>query len=168
MLITSVIGGIIRYEVKALKRWREMDALTVSAQPSNYLAQRRVKRNDYEPLPLQWKVVLDYRLAGKKVSEIRALTGLSVPFIYRILSDERTLQVKQFLLNQTQEEFSCLFEDVVKVVKDKLKDKEKQLEAASLWLKANGKIGKDAQTTVNVTAEDVVMQILNGSAAEQR
>ena len=138
-----------------------MNALTVSSGPDCYSRNRPVKKSDYEPLPLKWKVVLDYRLAGKKVREIRALTGLSIPRIYHILADERTLQAKQFLLEQTQEEFSALFEKVVDAVRLNLEDPEKQLEAASLWLKANGKFREGGSTTVNITAEDVVMQILN-------
>lgn len=136
-----------------------MEALTLSSTYSD--PGRKVKKSDYEPLPLRWKVVLDYRLAGKKVSEICKLTGLSRPFIYHILNDERTLLCKQFLLEQTQEEFSCLFERVTKVIEEKLDDPEKALEAASLWLKANGKFKDTSKLQVNVSAEDIVMQILN-------
>ena len=138
-----------------------MNALTLSSGPEVYSRNRPVKKSDYEPLPLKWKVVLDYRLAGKKVSEIKALTGLSTPRIYHILADERTLLAKQFLLEQTQEEFSALFEKVVDAVRLNLEDPEKQLEAASLWLKANGKFREGGTTTVNISAEDIVMQILN-------
>jgi hypothetical protein len=136
-----------------------MNALTVSSTYSD--PGRKVKKSDYEPLPLRWKVVLDYRLSGKRVPEICRLTGFSPSFVYRILNDERALQAKQFLLEQTQEEFSCLFEQVTGVIKDKLADPEKQLEAASLWLKANGKFNDKAKLTVSVSAEDVVMQILS-------
>ncbi len=138
------------------------NAITVS--PGYEGRNRPVRKSDYEPLPLRWKVVLDYRLAGVKVPEICKRTGYSPSFVYRILNDERALQAKQFLLAQTQEEFSTLFEKVVDVVKDALEDPEKRLEAAALWLKANGKMSKDSSSvTVQVTAEDVVMQILNGT-----
>jgi len=136
-----------------------MDAITVS--PRFEDAKRPTKKSDYEPLPLRWKVVLDLRIAGVKVPEICRRTGYSPAFVYRILADERTLQAKQFLLEQTQEEFSCLFEKVVDAVRQNLADPEKQLEAANLWLKANGKFKDSAKLNVNVTAEDVVMQILN-------
>ncbi len=145
-----------------------MNAITVS---SGYEGRNRpVKKSDYEPLPLRWKVVLDLFLAGTKVKEICKCTGYSPSFVYKILNEERTLQVKQFLLAQTQEEFSALFDKVVDVVKEKLDDPEKKLEAAALWLKANGKLGREAgsSTTVNVTAEDVVMQILSGAAQGER
>ncbi len=138
-----------------------MNAITVSSQGDGYATNRQVKKSDYEPLPLRWKVVLDYRMAGKKVPAICKLTGYSPAFVYRILNDERTLLAKQFLLAQTQEEFSCLFEEVVRVIKEKLVDPEKALEAASLWLKANGKLRDKDKIQVNVSAEDIVMQILN-------
>lgn len=137
-----------------------MDSLMLSSRYSD--PGRMTKKSDYEPLPLKWKVVLDYRLAGVKVPEICRRTGYSPSFVYRILSDERTLLAKQFLLEQTQQEFSVLFEKVVDVIKLKLADPEKQLEAANLWLKANGKFKDNAASLhVNVTAEDVVMQILS-------
>jgi len=136
-----------------------MNALTLSSTYSD--PGRKVKRSDYEPLPLKWKVVLDYRLSGKRVPEICRLTGYSPPTVYHILNHERTLLAKQFLLEQTQEEFSCLFEKVTKVIEEKLGDPEKQLEAASLWLKANGKFKDTGKLQVNVSAEDIVMQILN-------
>lgn len=138
-----------------------MNAITVSSQGDSYPLARPTKKSDYEPLPLRWKVVLDYRLSGKRVPEICKLTGYSPAFVYRILNDDRTLLAKQFLLEQTQEEFSCLFEQVTEVIKGKLSDPEKALEAASLWLKANGKFKDTSKLSVSISAEDIVMQILN-------
>ena len=136
-----------------------MDSLMLSSRFSQ--PARPTKRSDYEPLPLRWKVVVDMHLAGSKVKEICARTGYAPPTVYHILNSERALRAKQFLLEHTQEEFTALFERVVDVISEKLKDPEKALEAANLWLKANGKFKESTKSTFHISAEDIVMQIMN-------
>ena len=106
--------------------------------------------------------VLALHLAGKSRGEISELTGYAEATISQILAKKEVIQVRQQLLNATQQEFEALFEEVVKVVKEKLKSPNEgiQMQAVNTWLKAHGKLLPSNQQ-INISAEDVVFQILN-------
>lgn len=144
-----------------------MDALTVSSVPSTFQQRRRLKRNDYEPIPSKYMAVLAHHLSGKTVRMICDLTGYKSPTIYKILSDERVVQIRQQLMKVTESEFEALYANVVQVIRSGLTDADMDiaLRSADMWLKAHGKY-KSTQTVQNITAEDVVIQILNQARGE--
>lgn len=133
----------------------------------SYRFHRPSKKNDYQPVPLRWMHVLHLHLAGRTIPEIKRLTGYSVGMIYRILGDEKVQHVRQQLLEHTQREFEALFADVVQVVREGLEDPDPRirLEATNQWLKAHGKFREGSVNIENITAEDVVFQILQGKIA---
>jgi hypothetical protein len=137
-----------------------MDALTISPRSS---FKHRLKRNDYEPIPSRYMAVLSHHLAGRSARQIVELTGYKLPTIYKILSDQRVTQIRQQLLAHTQAEFEALYPKVVEVIRTSLdsNDASVKLKASDQWLHASGKYKGDTTTQINVTAEDVVFQILN-------
>lgn len=144
-----------------------MDALTVSGTPDAYQGRRHLKRNDYEPIPSRYMAVLSHHLSGRTVAQISELTGYKTPTIYKILSDKRVSQMRQMLLNHTQLEFEALYPKVVDALREALdsSDTSMKLKASDQWLHASGKYkGDGAGTQVNITAEDVVFNILNQEA----
>lgn len=140
-----------------------MDALTVS---STAHFNRHLKRNDYEPIPPRYMKVLSMHLAGKPVRLICDETGYKSPTVYKILSDKRVVQMRQQILKHTQEEFEALYPKVVDNIRAALDhtDPDVNLKGSDMWLRANGKYKTDSTPTqLNVTAEDVVFNILNQS-----
>lgn len=138
-----------------------MDALTQSQQP--FITKRST--NQYEPIPLAWRRVVELHLQGLSNAQIAALTDYTVNSVYRILHHKDVIQVRQQLLDGVQQEFEALFSKTVNVIRNGLDDADPNvnLSAADKWLKANGKYKGDKGTVINnITAEDVVMQILNG------
>ena len=128
-----------------------------------YLQRRHLKRNDFEPIPSKYMAVLSHHLAGRTVVQISELTGYKTPSIYKILSDKRVTQIRQQLLNHTQQEFEALYPKVVEVLRISLdsSDSSVKLKATDQWLHASGKYKGESTTQVNITAEDVVFNILN-------
>ena len=116
------------------------------------------------PIPQRWIVVVQLHLAGKKVKEIAEATGYTENSVYRILNEESVNAIRQQLLDTTQKEFEALFDKVVTVIGRGLDDPDPKTQAiyTAQWLRANGKF-TDNRTIINnnITAEDVVMKILN-------
>jgi len=139
-----------------------MSSVLMSRSPDRYQARRSLKRSDHNPIDPKYFYIMSLRMAGTPVTEISELTGLSTPRIYGILNDERCVQIRQQILSNTQDEFENLFAKVVQAVREGLDngDVGTKLEASKIWLKAHGKYTKE-ETSLNVTAEDVVIQILN-------
>lgn len=108
--------------------------------------------------------VVHLHLAGHSIAAIAESTGYTINSIYRILNHKDVQMVRQQLLASTQQEFEALFSKVVSTVRRGLDDPDPKvgLMATSQWLKASGKGSEKGNTTINVTAEDVVMQMLNG------
>lgn len=90
--------------------------------------------------------------------------------VYRILNHRDTLYVRQQLMEYTQQEFEALFKKVVHAVRGGLDDPDPKiaLMASQLWLKAHGKFAPERQAVGNITAEDVVIQILQGNVQAAR
>ena len=139
-----------------------MESLLTSRSPDRFQARRSLKRSDHNPIDPKYFYIMSLRMAGHPVTEISELTGLSTPRIYAVLNDERCVQIRQQILSHTQDEFENLFEKVVKAVKEGLDNGDigTKLEASKIWLKAHGKYTRE-DSSINVTAEDVVIQILN-------
>jgi predicted transcriptional regulator len=139
-----------------------MNALTVS--PQHVLAKRPT--NCYQPIPSRWRQVLALHLAGKSAEEVAAETGYTANSVYRIINHPNTIQLRQQMLETTQKEFDALFSKVVDVIRKGLEDPDSKTAAifTNQWLRANGKLSdKQKGLTINLTAEDVVMQIKNGT-----
>ena len=116
--------------------------------------QKGIKHKHYQILALH--------LSGKTAQEISAITNYSPVSIYNILKKEEMVMLRQQILAGIGDEFEVLFADVVNTIRELLQSSKEtvRLEACEKWLKAHNKFGKE-KNTINVTAEDVVFQILN-------
>ena len=143
-----------------------MNALTQNNQAYN----QRPAPADRNTVPLRWFNVLALHLAGHSAELIAEETGYSLNSVYRILKHGDVLYVRQQLLESTQQEFEALFKKVVHAVRNGLDDPDPKvgLMASSLWLKAHGKFAPERSgVNMPITAEDVVIQILNGNVQAQ-
>lgn len=121
--------------------------------------------NHYNPIPLRWRNVLDLHLRGMSNEDVGKATGYTANSVYRILRQKDVQAIRQELMEGGQMEFEALQSKAVKAIRDGLDnpDPDVFLSAADKWLKANGKYKGEKGTVINnITAEDVVMQILNG------
>jgi hypothetical protein len=146
-----------------------MQSILTSQTPDRYNQRRHLKLTDNTPIPLKYHNVLALHLAGKKVQEISEMTGYKLPTIYKILKDERVCQIRQQLLAVTQTEFEALYGRVVDTLRGDLFSgtPEREHKAREQWLRASGKYKSESdKQVINVTAEDVVFQILNQKSDE--
>lgn len=139
-------------------------SLTQSPAP---LSVDKVRANAYKAIPLRWRNILYLHLSGKSAKEIAFRTGYSLNSIYRILSLDEIEILRGKMLQHTQKEFDALYEEVTEAIRNGLKDPDPKVQAifTGQWLKARGKVKEDVNT--NVTAENVVMNILNGDVNAQ-
>ncbi len=130
----------------------------------HYARRRHLTRKDLHPIDPRWYLVLALFMTNTPVREIHEITNYAEATIYSILSDNRVVQMRQQILHHIGGEFENLFPKVVKVINNGLEnaDPRIQLEAAEKWLKAHGKYRPSEGGGVNITAENVVMQILQG------
>ena len=147
-----------------------MNCLTQSPTCGDRFNQARVPtRKEVNPVSHRYRMVLDLHLSGHKVNEIQELTGYAESTIYDILSKDEVVALRQQIMNVYDKEFEMLFPQVIQSIRLGLnpsQDLKDQLSAAKLWLKAHGKGGVKVEKggdTYNLTAEDVVFQILNGN-----
>jgi hypothetical protein len=119
-------------------------------------------------VPLKWINVLHLHLAGHTTKEIAAATDYTENSVWRILHHKDVTMLRQQLLKDTQKEFEALFSRIVDSVRDDLNsgDPDRISDARKDWLKAHGKVLDNSNIQVNITAENVVSQILNGKANE--
>lgn len=145
-------------------------SLLLSKTLDKYNGSRHIKRSEVNPVLPRWQFVISLHLSGKSAQEISELSGYSTTTIYSILSHPDSIQLRQQIMNGTSQEFEALFEKVVEVIKTSLKsdDERIRLEAAEKWLKAHGKY-QPTQTApqMQITAEDIVINILNQSKQER-
>lgn len=153
--------------IERMAKGGPMDSILLSKTPDTYQGRRHLKRTDYTPIPLRWHAVLALHLSGKTVKEIEEETGYKESTIYSILADKRVVEIRQQLLDKTQEEFEALYPLVVDSIRRDLRSGQPDREnrARDQWLRANGKYSSSEApkggNTINLTAEDVVFQILN-------
>jgi len=147
-----------------------MNCITQSPTCGDRFNQARVPtRKEVNPVSHRYRMVLDLHLSGHKVNEIQELTGYAESTIYDILSKDEVVALRQQIMNVYDKEFEMLFPQVIQSIRLGLnpsQDLKDQLSAAKLWLKAHGKGGVKVEKggdTYNLTAEDVVFQILNGN-----
>jgi len=137
-------------------------ALSAPSHPQPFY-RKPLKTSEHRSIPHRYYFVLSLHLAGKTLEEISELSGYQPNTICAILAKEEVIAVRQQLLRATSDEFEALFSEVVGVIRDCLKSKDErvQLEAAEKWFKAHGKYTPTSAGGLNITAEDVVVQILN-------
>jgi macrodomain Ter protein organizer (MatP/YcbG family) len=103
-------------------------------------------------------------MAGKQITEIKEETGYADSTIYGILKDDRVVQVRQQLLKGLDDELEVLYKDAIQAVRTALKaeDIDTQLKGADMFFKVQGKYKeKGGNTTINISAEDVALQLIN-------
>ena len=95
--------------------------------------------------------------------EVSELTGYSLGNVHRILNTDEAIAHKQQIFDLYDESFKALYPQTIKAVKDGLEsdDEKVKLNAAQIWLKAHGKFVPDREGDTNITAEQIVVQILN-------
>jgi hypothetical protein len=122
------------------------------------------------PISHKWMAVLSYHLSGKSTDWIAEQLNYHPNTVRIILNNEKVIQVRQMLLQETQKEFEALFSEGVKVIREFLDgdNKDEKKTGVELWIKmhgrpTNGNNGNNdgKGTVINLTAEDVVFQILN-------
>lgn len=146
---------------------KELELLAQGEQPLLHIAPRK-QGSEKIPIPPRYHLVLSLHLAGKKGNQIAEITGYSKQTIYRILKNEAVTGIRQLLLDGVQMEFEALYEKVVETIERNLEDPDPaiQMQAVNSYLRERERItGK--QGSVNITAEDVVVQILNQYGGKQ-
>ena len=146
------------------KGLRIMESILQSATPDHYNARRHLKCSDHRPIPPKYHKVLSLHLAGRRVQEICSETGYKDSTVYAILADQRVVQIRQQLLKSVEQEFEALYPRVVETLRDDLTSgiSDQQAKARDQWFRASGKYKESGdKSIINVTAEDVVFQILN-------
>jgi len=150
-----------------------MSLLLSKTGDERYNRKRHLRCNETKPVIARHRFVLELHLAGHRIKKslpgkpsIEELTGYSAVYISSILRSPKVQALKQQIMSLYDEEFKMLYPKVVKSIQDGLSDAcdmPTRLSASKLWLKAHGKLQKDdtQNTGMNVTAEDVVIQILN-------
>lgn len=139
--------------------------LLQSHTPDTFNRSRKVTVRDVRGVPYKWRFVLELFLAGHKAMRslpgkpsIHELTGYAEPTIYAILQKEEMIALKQQIMAVYDIEFESLYPEVINAIEVGLRDPDKYLDAAKVYLKEFGKSEKGKAT---FTAEDMVFNILN-------
>jgi predicted transcriptional regulator len=111
---------------------------------------------------------LAHHLAGKTAEEIAELTGYHPLTVYGILRKDEVINLRQEMLSGVQMEFEALYAKAVEVLKRKLESSEEaiQMQAVNTFFREKGRLEGGNQQQFNITAEDVVIQILNQAKEE--
>jgi hypothetical protein len=154
----------------------------LSPTTDRYDQHRHLKRNEGNSgadVSLRHRFVLELHLAGHLPTKnkpgkasIHELTDYSPAMIHRILALPDVQALRQQIMYYYDQEFEALFPDVIEAVRDGLvveAGTTSRLDAARLWLKAHGRStpSPSGGGNVNITAEDVVVQILNMANTRQ-
>lgn len=110
--------------------------------------------------------ILAMHLAGYKQKDIAEQLGLGIVTVSRVLNSDRVLRLRQQILQTYELEFELQMPGVLELLRTKMdsEDEAVQLRAIDMYLKMFGKYKpKDQSATLNLTAEDVVFNILNQS-----
>jgi hypothetical protein len=129
------------------------------------------KRDKVRPVSARWKFVLSLHLSGAKAEEIRSITGYSLVSISKILNHPGVVFLRQQIMSDLDKEFEAQYRKVVAAVDSSLEPGKPdviKLQGAKLWGDYHKKFQKvEVNQTLNVTAEDVVFQIMNGTFKEE-
>ena len=111
--------------------------------------------------------VLSLHLAGKKAWEIKELTGYPEGTVRQILQRDDVLYMRQQLMLQLDKEFEAQYHKVIAAVDSALDATQPatvKLQGAKLWGDYHKRFQKvEVNQTLNITAEDIVLQIMNGN-----
>jgi len=115
--------------------------------------------------------VLALHLSGKKAAEIAEITGYSYGRVIQILNDEPEVEaLRQQHLNVLDKEFQAMWSRIIAKVEEALdsNNMDVALRAVDIWMKAVKKYKVDAPqgNTFNLTAEDIVLQIMQRSGED--
>lgn len=117
------------------------------------------------------RVILSMQLRGFTSRAIAEQLGLNESRVCQIISTKRYRAAIEAKLDEADDEFLRMKPLAMAAVRNGLvsRDESLGLRAAETWFKAHGYKGfgrqAETQVTVNITAEDVAVQLLNGSAA---
>lgn len=146
-------------------------SLLTSRAPDGYQARRHLKKSETRPVLPKHRVVLELHLCGLTAEQVAQKTGYSVPAVYTILSREDIIGLRQQIMAYYDQEFEALFPDVIIAVREGLcsDDMGQRLDAAKTWLKAHGKFSSEPKQgqQINLTAEDIVVNILNQRSGDE-
>ena len=145
-----------------------MNGLLGPGSQPNLFYKRKLKQSDYRTVPHKYYYVLSLHLAGKSAQEIAELADYSLQTIYAILKKDEIIALRQQMLEGVQLEFEVLYKRVVEVLKTKLDslDETIQMQAVNSFFREKGRLD-GVGTQFNITAEDVVIQILNQYGNEE-
>ena len=107
--------------------------------------------------------VLSLHLAGYSAEEIADLAGYASPqTVYSVLRRKEVLMVRQQMLEGLELEFEAMQKHIFDVIKSKVDsvDERIQLEAVQIWMRYFGKYKDRGTTKEELTAEDVVRNLL--------
>lgn len=148
-----------------------MEAITLSANGDSlsgeHLPARKVRAE--HRIPHRWYIVMVLHLKGAPHAQIAEVTGYNPTTISIIIHHPRMVAVRQQLMRELNDDFEAQYFKVIDRINDALNNQDPNvyLKGADMWLKAHGKYDHSKQANnqvVNITAEDVVMQILqNGN-----
>lgn len=146
---------------------------------SEELTFKRVTRRDTLKVRPKHRFVLELHLSGYPVKDklnpdgsvkkvgICTLTGYSAQTVSNILNSKEVDELRQQINLTLDKEFQAQYGKVIQAVGDALdegKPDSVRLQGAKLWGDFHKRFSKDlpGQQTINLTAEDVVFQIMNG------
>jgi hypothetical protein len=126
----------------------------------------QLKPRNPERISSKHQYVLALHLAGAKTKEISEITKYNIQTIYKILNREDVIGARQQIMNNLDKEFEAQYEKVIDAVNYGLSAPEPniRLQAAKLWGDYHKKFQKvEVNQSVNITAEDIVFNIMNNN-----
>lgn len=113
-------------------------------------------------IPERWMFVVALNLRGYTHSEISELSGYTSATISRILSHEHAVQLRQQLMSGLDAELQMMYPQIIHTIREALthSDMKFRLDGVEKWNKMVGKY-KEGSQNVSITAEDVVVNMLN-------
>ena len=138
------------------------NALLISDTPDRWAKARPVTKRDYDPIPHGYYYVLTLHMARTPVREICELSGYADSTVYAILKDERIIAIRQQLLKRYDDELENLYPKVVAAIAAHLDadSLDARYKGSDMWLKIHGKYKGGDKVTVNLSAEDIAIQII--------
>jgi hypothetical protein len=119
-------------------------------------------------IPLRWHYIVALHMSGRPVRVIAQEAGLGEQAVRRILSHPDVQYIRQQLLASLDQEFEALWSKVISNLREQLdhEDQQIRLAAQNQWLKASGRYQQLTKQKLAdaISAEDIVINILNGNA----
>jgi hypothetical protein len=137
-------------------------ALLISPSADNWNRHRPVRSNEYKPIPHGYFYVLSLKLSRHSIRDIAELSGYAESTIYAILQDPRIIAVRQQILKRYDDELEELYPKVIAAIAAHLDadSLDARYKGSDMWLKIHGKYKGGDKVTVNLSAEDIAIQII--------